>query len=208
MGRPRSAGFDDHRRDILDAGAALFAKHGYLGTSMNQVAEACGITKPALYHYYRDKDDLLLQIADGHVSALVDLVTAVERDAEPGEPRLRALLDRFLVVYAESKDKHRVLTEDVKYLQPDDLARVLAKERLVVDAFANAIGELRPDLREHGLVKPVTMLLFGMINWLFTWWRPGGRLGLEALIVLIDQFAMGGLAAVKGPAGSGPRPVL
>lgn len=197
MGRPRSAGFDVQRNDILEAGAALFARNGFLGTSMNQVAEACGITKPALYHYYRDKDDLLLQIADTHVSVLVELVTTATREAEPGEPRLRLLLSRFLAVYANSSDKHRVLTEDVKFLNAEDLERVLAKERLVVDAFAEAVSQVRPDLQAHGLVKPMTMLLFGMINWLFTWWRPDGKLGTRELTVLIDQFAMGGLAAVN-----------
>lgn len=205
MGRPRSSAFDDHRKGILDTAAALFAQKGYLGTTMNEVAQACGITKPTLYHYYRDKDDLLVNIADGHVSALVDLTRAVEREHEPGAQRLHALVHRFLSEYASARDKHRVLTEDVKYLQQDDLARVLDKERLVVKAFADAIAEMRPDLRGHHLEKPVAMLLFGMINWLFTWWHPEGALGPQALTRMIDQFIFGGLAAIDPAAGPGGK---
>jgi AcrR family transcriptional regulator len=197
MARPRSASFDGHRKQILDSAAALFAQGGYLGTTMNEVAEACGVTKPTLYHYFRDKEDLLMSIADGHVSALVSLVVAVEQEHEPGPQRLHVLVQRFLQEYGSARDQHRVLTEDVKFLRPKDLEQVLDKERRVVSAFANAIAAMRPDLERHQLVKPLAMLLFGMINWLFTWWRPDGALGPQALATLIDQLLFGGLQAVK-----------
>lgn len=205
MARPRSNAFEDHRKDILDTAAALFARRGYLGTTMNEVAVACGVTKPTLYHYYRNKDDLLMSIADRHVSTLVNLVDAVERDHEPGAQRLHALLHRFLQEYASARDQHRVLTEDVKYLHPQDLTVVLDKERRVVAAFADAIAATRPDLPPDQFVKPLTMLLFGMINWLFTWWRPGKGLGPEAIAMLIDQLFFGGLTAVTAP-DSAPAP--
>lgn len=212
MGRPRSAAFDDHRKDILDTAAALFARKGYLGTTMNEVADACGITKPTLYHYYRDKDDLLLHIADGHVAALVDSVEEIKRAHAPAQPTVRALVQRFLAEYAGARDKHRVLTEDVKYLRPEDLARVVGKERLVVKALADAIVYERPDIEGQGVAKAVAMLIFGMINWLFTWWQPTGKLGPDALATLIDQFISGGLVGIRPQAvvrhkapGSVPR---
>lgn len=206
MARPRSPLFADHRKAILDCAAALFAQRGYLGTTMSEVAKACGVTKPTLYHYYRDKDDLLMSIADEHVSALVGLVAAVEREHEPGPQRLHALVHRFLQEYASARDQHRVLTEDVKFLRPRDLAQVLDKEREVVAAFANAIAATRPDLQRDHLIKPLAMLLFGMINWLFTWWRPEGALGPGALATLIDQLLFGGLAAIKPPASAQSSP--
>lgn len=199
MARPRSAGFDDHRRGILEVAAALFASKGYLGTSVNEVAEACGITKPTLYHYFRDKEDLLLQIADEHVTALVGLTQLVMASHEPGEARLRELVHRFLAAYSGARNKHRVLTEAVRYLQPDDRARVLDKERQVVRAFAEAIGDMRPDLRGQHLETPLAMLIFGMINWMFTWWRPDGPLGPGELSRMVDEFICGGLANLSAP---------
>jgi AcrR family transcriptional regulator len=204
MARPRSASFEDHRKEILDCAAALFAQRGYIGTTMNEVADACGVTKPTLYHYYRDKDDLLMSIADGHVSALVDLVAAVEQEHEPGAQRLHALVHGFLQEYAGARDQRRVLTEDVKFLREKDLAQVLDKERRVVAAFADAIAATRPDLQRDQLVKPLAMLLFGMINWLFTWWRPDGTLGPQALATLIDRLLFGGLAAVSASVPAAP----
>ena len=56
---------------ILRQAATLFARHGYPSTSMNQVAEACSLSKATLYHYYKDKYSLLVSIAEGHVSRLI-----------------------------------------------------------------------------------------------------------------------------------------
>ena len=55
MARGRALSYDSQREHILAQAAALFARRGYSGTSMNQVAQACGVSKPALYHYVRDK---------------------------------------------------------------------------------------------------------------------------------------------------------
>src|SRR6478736_5427053 len=161
MGRGRHAGYDDQRELILAQAAALFAKTGYAGTSMNQVAEASGLSKATLYHYYRDKYALLVSITEGHVLRLQGIVG--EAVAEERTPQ----------------GQMRVLTEDVKFRDDADRKRVLDIEREVVAGFARVVIALRPDLEEAALGKPLTMLLFGMINWLFTWMKPDGALGYD-----------------------------
>ena len=103
MARGRSPGYEDQRDMILNQAAALFARRGYPATSMNEVAEACGLSKPTLYHYFKDKYNLLVHIADGHVSRLQALVEEVEAQNLPPEPRLRALIQRFVEEYAEAQ---------------------------------------------------------------------------------------------------------
>src|SRR3954469_5777655 len=160
MGRGRHAGYDEQREMILARAAELFARGGYPGTSMNQVAEACGLSKATLYHYYRDKYELLVNIADSHVSRLQGIVAdALAEDASP-QGQLRALIRRLVEEYANAQNEHRVLTEDVKFLEPADRERILAKERELVAAFARVVATLRPDLREAAMGKPLTMLLF------------------------------------------------
>jgi len=199
MARGRSPGYEDQREMILNQAAALFARRGYPATSMNEVAEACGLSKPTLYHYFKDKYNLLVHIADGHVSRLQALVEEVEAQDLPPEPRLRALIQRFVEEYAEAQHAHRVLTEDVKFLQPEDSERVLGKERAVVAAFAGALAQMRPDTEAAGLTKALTMLLFGMINWMFTWLRPDGELDYEAMAPIVADLFFGGVPAVRTP---------
>jgi len=197
MPRGRAPGYDNQREQILARAAELFARQGYSATSMNQVAEACGVSKPSLYHYVLDKDRLLVEIAEGHVAKLNALVDEVQQLPLAPEARVRRLIEAFLEVYADSQAAHRVLTEDVKFLQEADRVRVLAAQRAVVAGFADAVASARPELRHADLLKPVTMLLFGMMNWMFTWLQPDGRLTHTAMAPVVADLFFGGLHAVQ-----------
>lgn len=200
MGRGRHAGYEDQREMILERAAALFARGGYPGTSMNQVAEACGLSKATLYHYFRDKYALLVSIADGHVSRLQGIVDEALAQEEAPQGQMRVLIRRLVEEYASAQNEHRVLTEDVKFLQPEDRERILGKERDMVAAFARVVAALRPDLKEAAMSKPLTMLLFGMVNWMFTWMKPQGALAYEDMAPVVADLFLGGLQAVQVPA--------
>ncbi|MCK9686114.1 TetR/AcrR family transcriptional regulator [Scleromatobacter humisilvae] len=188
------------REAILAEAAALFALRGYHGTSMSDLAEACGLSKATLYHHYRDKSEVLTHIADGHVSRLVELCDSVERDpAVTPDDRLRVLVERFLAEYAEAQNSHRVLTEDVRFLPSPDRNRILDKERHVVQSFADAVAALRPDLAKKKLTKPLAMLLFGMLNWMFTWLRPNGALTHASVTPLVLNLFFDGVRNMPAP---------
>ena len=200
MARPRAARYDGQRDQILARAAELFARQGYTATTMNQVAAACGVTKPTLYHYVADKQSLLLHIAAGHVERLERLAHDVqeqvlEQTLTPAA-RLRLLIERFMQAYAHAQNEHRVLTEDVRFLPDAQRLQVLAGQRRVVAGFADAVAALRPELRAALLHQPLTMLLFGMINWTFTWLRRDGALSYEALGDMVADLFCGGVFAV------------
>lgn len=197
MARKRAPGFEAQREDMLAEAARLFAQQGFSATSMNQVAEACGVAKPTLYHYFQDKNDLLAQICDSHVHALLALVEEVKAKGLAPDAELRALIERFTSVYADAQDQHRVLTSEIKFLADAERQRLLDVERRVVAEFAAALTRVRPALQDAQLHKPLTMLLFGMINWTFTWLRPDGDLSPEALASVVSDLFFGGLGAVQ-----------
>ncbi|RZJ09609.1 MAG: TetR/AcrR family transcriptional regulator [Rubrivivax sp.] len=197
MPRKRAPTFEAQREDILAAAARLFADQGFSTTSMNQVADACGVAKPTLYHYFQDKQELLAQICDSHVHALLALVREVKAQQLPPGQELRALIERFTRAYADAQAQHRVLTSDIKFLAGTERERLLDVERGVVTGFADALCRVRPELRDANLHKPLTMLLFGMINWTFTWLRPEGELTHEGLATLVSDLFFGGIGAVQ-----------
>jgi len=199
MPRGRSASYEDQREMILAQAAQLFAKRGYSATSMNQVAEACGLSKATLYHYYKDKYALLLSIADDHVSRLAALIDDEQALQLQGEARLRHLIRRIVEEYADAQDAHRVLTEDVKFLTDEDRQRVLDKERLVVAGFARALADTGQGEASAQMAKPLTMLLFGMINWMFTWMKPDGGLDYDAMGPIVADLFLGGVGQVRLP---------
>jgi AcrR family transcriptional regulator len=197
MARPRAATYDDQRTLILARAAELFARRGYTAASMNEVAAACAMSKATLYHYVRDKHALLAQIAAKHVARLEALVTEVKSRRLAPAAELDALIRRFTAAYADAQHEHRVLTEDVKFLRDDERAAVEGGQRRVVAAFAATIARVRPDLAP--LARPLSMLLFGMINWTFTWMKPGGALTHETLAPIVAELFFGGLPAVNAP---------
>ena len=204
MARGRAPSYASQREAILAQAAVLFARQGYSGTSMNQVAAACGISKPALYHYVRDKQQLVATIAQEHVARLEAVVRDVDRLALEPQPRLRELIVRFVAEYAGAQDAHRVLTEDVRFLGAEERERVLAAERRVVDAFAAAVAAVRPGADAVAMDKPLAMLLFGMINWMFTWIKPDGRFNYDDMAPVVCDLFFGGVGAVTLPqAGPG-----
>ncbi len=199
MPRGRAKGYDDQRELILARAATLFANRGYPGTSMNEVAQACGLSKATLYHYYDDKYTILVSIAEGHVQRLHALVAEVTAERLGPEDHLRELIARIVEEYAGAQHAHRVLTEDVRFLNDADRERILGKEREVVSGFAKAVTALRPELKKARLPKPLTMLLFGMINWMFTWMKPSGALDHASIAPIVADLFLGGLPAVKLP---------
>ncbi len=211
MARPRSAGYEDHLEQMLAASARLFATRGYAATTMNDVAAACGLSKATLYHYVRDKHDLLAQVTRAHVRRLEALVAEVlARGLAPRE-RLTALIECFMAAYADAQHEHRVLTEDVKFLQTGPQHEVLAGQRRVVAAFAEAIVAVRPELAAQSMAGALAMLLFGMMNWTFTWLRAAGPLSHEHVARMVSELFFGGLPAVRlletrVPAGRTPAP--
>lgn len=201
MARGRAATFDQQRGAILDAAAKLFAAQGFRGASMAQLAQACGVSKPLLYHYYRDKEHLLSDIAQSHVDRLLAIVEAVAAEPLAPEARLRALIARFMAEYQHAQDRHMVLVQDVKFLGPEARARIVRGQRAVVDAFAEAIAAVGPRRTGRVLRVPLAMVLFGMINWSFTWLDAAGPLSYADMADLAaDIFLHGVLPADAAPA--------
>ena len=197
MPRKRAAGYDNQRETIIEQAAALFARNGFVGTSMNEVALACGLSKASLYHYFADKHQLLMHICEDHIDRLCALVDEVAQQELDPEPRLRLLIQRFVEEYRDAQNEHRVLTEDVRFLEPGDQKRILTGERKVVKAVADAMCAVRPELDRSRMAKPLAMLLFGMINWMFMWLKPNGELTHERMAVVVSDLLFGGIGAVS-----------
>ena len=193
MARTRAANFEQQRDAMLAAAAHLFAERGYPAASIADLAAQCGVSKGLLYHYYRDKEHLLFDIADRYVDRLVQLIAEVEQGKAAPDVMLRHLIERVMIAYEHAGDFHRVLVQDVKYLSAVHRARVRTKQRLVIEAFAAAIAAAAPDLAGDRLLKPVTMTLFGMMNWTFTWLRPDGPVAHAELAPVVADLFLGGV---------------
>ena len=191
MARTKADTFETQRAAIRDAATRLFAEKGYKAASIADLARACGVSKALMYHYYRDKEHLLFDIADSYIDRLQSIVDAVGAEELPAAAHLRRLVESFMAEYGHSAARHRVLVQDVKYLERIHRARVLAKQRRVVQGYADVIAQLAPADRAR-LAKPLTMILFGMINWTFTWLRAQGPLTYADMADIVTEIFLHG----------------
>ena len=195
MSRPRAADHDQKRRAILDRSAKLFAERGYAGTSMSEIALACGSSKALLYHYYENKEQLLYDLLEVHFIKLEEAVKAADAPRAPPVERLRGLIAALLAAYEGADALHKVQINELSALPAPRQQELKAYERRLVDLFANALRDVNPSLAKgHRLLKPVTMSLFGMINWSYLWFRPGGPMSRAAYANLVTQIMVDGIA--------------
>lgn len=205
MARPRSADHDTKRRAILTRSAGLFAKNGYDRTSMAQVAEACGVSKALLYHYYVGKETLLFDILSEHLQALLDAVKTIDPSLEP-RARLRDLVAALLEAYRDADHEHKIQINEMSKLPGDRHKALVGMERELVAVFAQAIAAALPAIGQNKeLLKPVTMSLFGMLNWHYMWFREGGAMTRESYADLATTILIEGAQALAAPAHAKAR---
>jgi AcrR family transcriptional regulator len=137
---------------------------------------------------------LLFDTADSYLDTLIGIVAEVRTQELPPTERFSTLVARFMQEYQHSQAQHMVLVQDVKFLGESERSRIVAKEREVVDAFAEAIAALRPRFRRKALRVPLAMILFGMINWTFTWLRADGPLAYEDMARVVTEIFLRGVS--------------
>ena len=194
MARPQSPDYDRRREAILSAAAHLYARKGFQGTSVSDLASACKTSKSLIYHYFPSKDDTLHAVMEAHLDALVDAADEAMRIGS-AEERLRALTLSFMRLYVGAQDSHKVLLNELDNLPADQRCEVVAKQRRIIAVVESLILELRPDL--NPITLPLTMLFFGMINWTHTWFRPDGRTTATEIADLAVAMLLNGLSGVE-----------
>lgn len=180
MARTRAPDHETQREQILDLAAAKFAQTSYPSTSMAELAAASGTSKARLYHYYESKEAILFDLLDRYTKRLMLIIAEVE-----GSSQRRGLSERetfaelvraFLAEYETSHSRHVALLNDVKYLVETQREVILDRQRDIVAAFARQLARAYPERATKESQTTLTMMVFGMINWTFTWLKPGGPL--------------------------------
>ncbi len=197
MARPRSASHDLKRDQILDVAAQCFARQSFPAASMNDIAAACGTSKARLYHYYESKDAILFDLLDRYTQRLLALIGEAEARAQrknlSEREALNELVRAFLTEYENSATRHQALVSDTKFLGEAQRELILNRQRDVVAAFTRFLRRAYPQRVNAANQTALTMMLFGMINWTFTWLRPGGAMSYAAFADEVVAVLEGGL---------------
>lgn len=199
MARTRATDFEEKQRGLLDSAAGVFAELGMEKASMAQIAAHAQVSKALLYHYYPSKDALIFAIITTHLEELDEAIEQADDATLPPEQRLRRLVGTVLECYRDADNQHKVQLNATSALSDEQKAQILAIERRIVKHFALVLRQINPELDDpqRPLLTPVTMSLFGMMNWVYMWFRDGGRITREDYADVATTLILEGIKAVR-----------
>lgn len=192
--------------EVLEHATRLFAERGFAGTSLQDVATSMGLKRPALYYYFKSKDDLLDRlIVEGVSGPTHELKVIAERtDMSPAE-RLHAITRQNLKWVLTHIDRFRLLVKSEAELSPASAKKFKASSREAIDTVTAVIEEGIAAGQFRAVNARVAALgVFGISNWAAWWYQPGGPDSVETIA---DQLADLALASVHQPE-QGRRNVL
>lgn len=188
-GRP---GYD--RETLINKATEVFVSRGYDGTSMDTVARELGITKSAIYHHVKSKEELLHLAINRGISALDSAVEDErQRTGLTALERLRAAVHASVVILIEY---HHSVTLLLRVRGNSDVEReALAQRRMIDDKIRALVDEAIAEggLRSDFTPGLVTRLLFGMVNSITEWYRPSYPVDPETIAEAVTSMAFNGL---------------
>jgi AcrR family transcriptional regulator len=181
--------------EILERAAELFARRGFSGTSLQEVADAMGMSRPALYHYVANKEDLLAQLVQGITRASADRLAQIRADETTGSvEKLEAVIGFIAVSIINSPARFRLLIMSEAHLPERVAQEHQAARREVLEHLSAIIGQGI----DAGVLKPLdervaALSILGMCNWVAWWYRPGHEMSADEIVALITTIALDGL---------------
>ncbi|KEP69960.1 TetR family transcriptional regulator [Thioclava dalianensis] len=199
MARTRANDFEEKRHNLLLDAARVFASQGMEKASMSQIAREAGVSKSLLYHYYPSKDALIFAIIEAHLEDLNAALAEATDTSLPPRAQLKALVMVVLTAYRGADDQHKVQLNAGPALSDAQKAELTKLERKIVEYFSNVIRTMHPELDrpERPLVMPVTMSLFGMMNWVYMWFKEGGPISREDYAEVATTLILEGIKGVR-----------
>ncbi len=180
------------RQRILDESTRLFVRRGYDGVSIRDIAEACRMTKAALYYHFQDKEDLLVAVLSSGLETLGRLVEDVLSEEPDTRARLHRLVrDLFARLPAEQRALIRLAIQEVGKIRPERREAILRRYR---ERFLTPLATLFATGQQRGEVRPmgVEMMVWAFLGMLYPFLDEASSLrpevGPEMLEALVEIF--------------------
>ena len=187
--------------EIIAAAAKVFQTKGYHAATVQDIADAVGILKGSLYHHVNSKEDLLYLIVKKPIAQMYVRMAEIAASDLPAAEKLR----RAILAHLEAFDRHYPHLFVYLHEREEMKRRFRAQFKLSPKQYEQCwqrilregvkSGEFRPDLD----VPVVSYGLLGMLNWLYKWYDPRGRLGVREVAGQLSALALAGLAASAPP---------
>ena len=195
------------RRRIVRAAAEIYREHGYERAGMNDIARRLGMTAPALYWYFRSKEEILVAFLEHTIADLIQFVRSLVHSSEP-----RQRLWEFMHAYALWQLQQQELSAAYERiyalghlrnsLPERQRQRITSLEREFYEMCRDLVFQLQG--KREGAGAPIAFALIGMVEHLISWYKPGGSMSVKELATLYADYAVA-IATATSESGKAAR---
>src|SRR5918995_3219463 len=180
---PATRHYDENLQRILKTSAKIFAEKGFHHTSVRDISRATRMSLSGLYYYFTTKEELLFLIQE---RCFVTLLQRWEQAANSNldiRARIRAFAENHLSFFLHNMPEMKVMAHEDESLTGEFNDRILVLKRRYVKVIMDLIAELQTKEDGKGIdLRVATFALFGMMNWIYTWYQPKRDLPFPQLI--------------------------
>ena len=183
--------------EIVDVAGRLFSQKGYNATSLNEIAGNVGLHKTSLFHYFKNKESILMEVMDKSLKDHMNILNEIVNDPDmSGEEKFRLALEKQVLVTCKYKDHINVYLTEVRSLSPANQKKCVKKRKQYESYFEQIIKEVQADGKSDlfkGLDSTIVKLgILGMCNWIIKWYYEDDRLTPEEIYeILYDLITKG-----------------
>jgi AcrR family transcriptional regulator len=188
-----SARFDRHLARILEHATAIFCEKGYEGASMRDLSRSCGMSLAGLYYYFDSKERLLYLIEKELFERVMELLNERLNGATDAEGRVRIFIHNHVEFFLARPKAMKVLSHEDDVLRGHMGVEIAAIKRRYYHCCADLVEQLKTSRKLQFNSRSAVMALFGMINWLHTWYNPKVDGTPEALADEISEIFLRGV---------------
>src|SRR6058998_3481011 len=186
--------YDQKLEHILRTSARIFAEKSYHSTSMRDISRATGVSLAGLYHYCESKEELLFLIQDHCFGRVLERFEERMKGIEDPVSKLRIFIENHLSFFAANMAEMKVLSHEAESLQGDLHAHVSGRKDKYTKLATRILRELHDgqDTKHAVNLTVATYALFGMMNWIYNWYDPKGKLSVKQLVDNITRLFLSG----------------
>jgi AcrR family transcriptional regulator len=196
---PRPEDPQDRRQVILETAARVICEKGYEGAGVQDIADACGLTKAGLYHHIRSKEHLLLEIMNYGMDVFEEHVLAPVMPIRDPLERLKACLEKNVLLMTQERSKEvTIILHEHATLRGEARSQINARKKRYVRFLESSFAEAA----REGLIRPVhpkvaAFAFLGMVLWIYKWYRPDGQIREDQLVREMQNLFFGGLESTR-----------
>jgi len=192
---PAETRFDRRLGKILAHATEVFYEKGYEGASMRDLARASGMSLSGLYYYFESKEKLLYLIQKHTFSTIVERLRARLEEVSDPEQRIRVFILNHLEYFLANRKAMKVLSHEAEVLKNGFGAEIAAIKREYYRICVGLLDDFRLAKRLEFSSRVAVLSLFGMMNWIYTWYNPRVDADAEELSRGMGDIFLRGISA-------------